>query len=127
MRLLLVVALLLMGNVALAQGESTLPDRVLYGEVVPAEIERLRPAGAGAFIVMETADYCLPCKVWKRDEEPSKKAAGWKVVMKAPTPGKVIPNFIVVIGDRCKRHDKYLTNADLREIVSALTGKKTSN
>jgi hypothetical protein len=83
------------------------------------DIEAARPAGAFAYIVMRTADYCLPCKNWKRAEMQHLRDRGWQVIEREPIAGRAIPEFTVVIGQERFTHVGYMTRERLQQIVNS--------
>jgi hypothetical protein len=76
-----------------------------------------KPNAVKREIVIFSADWCEPCKQWKRCEQSKFADAGYTFAYGNPTDVKRLPHFIVTDGDKSVEISGYMTldrlNAEL--------------
>jgi hypothetical protein len=75
----------------------------------PAPSPSDKPKVAKREIVIFSADWCEPCKQWKRCEQAKFEQAGYAFAYGDPSDVKRVPHFIVTDGDKTVEISGYMT------------------
>jgi hypothetical protein len=91
----------------LEQAENTLIEPEVAIDPTPSPSDK--PKAIKREIVIFSADWCEPCKRWKRCEQSKFEQAGYTFAYGNPDDVKRLPHFIVTDGDKSVEISGYMT------------------
>jgi hypothetical protein len=91
----------------LEQAAKTLIEPEIAVDPTPSPSDK--PKVAKREIVIFSADWCEPCKQWKRCEQAKFEQAGYTFAYGNPDDVKRLPHFIVVDGEKTVEISGYMT------------------
>jgi hypothetical protein len=96
----------------LKQAANTLIEPEIAIDPAPSPSDK--PKAVKREIVIFSADWCEPCRQWKRCEQAKFEQAGYTFAYGDPDDVKRLPHFIVVDGDKTVEISGYMTLDRLR-------------
>lgn len=91
----------------LEQAAKTLIEPEMAVDPTPSPSDK--PKAIKREIVIFSADWCEPCKQWKRCEQAKFEQAGYTFAYGDPSDVKRVPHFIVTDGDKTVEISGYMT------------------